>query len=159
VIAVDVWNYHWCKTAAMRIDAILPRMNEALDGARALGMTVMLCPSDVIDNYVGYPQREAVLALPQYPVPAVVNVTGPHPPVEEGCGCGRERCYANYGWDAMHPALRIDDADLMPYTQAEVYAICKKYGLTHLIYVGFHTQACLLGKPMGLKAMKSAGLR
>jgi hypothetical protein len=28
-----------------------------------------------------------------------------------------------------------------------------------LIYVGFHTQVCLLGKPMGLKAMKSAGLR
>src|SRR6185503_705916 len=24
---------------------------------------------------------------------------------------------------------------------------------------GFHTQVCLLGKPMGLKAMKSAGLR
>ena len=47
----------------------------------------------------------------------------------------------------------------MPDTQAEVYAICKKYGLTHLIYVGFHTQVCLLGKPMGLKAMKSAGLR
>src|SRR4029450_10085709 len=36
---------------------------------------------------------------------------------------------------------------------------CKKFGLTHLIYVGFHTQVCLLGKPMGLKAMKSAGLR
>jgi len=47
----------------------------------------------------------------------------------------------------------------MPDSQAEVYAVCKKFGLTHLIYVGFHTQVCLLGKPMGLKAMKSAGLR
>ena len=47
----------------------------------------------------------------------------------------------------------------MPDTQAEVYAICKERHLTHLIYVGFHTQVCLLGKPMGLKAMKSAGLR
>ena len=46
----------------------------------------------------------------------------------------------------------------MPDTQAEVYAICQKYHLTHLIYVGFHTQVCLLGKPIGLKAMKSAGL-
>ena len=46
VIAVDVWNYHWCKTATMRVDAIVPRMNKALDAARALGMTVMLCPSD-----------------------------------------------------------------------------------------------------------------
>src|SRR6185436_12008068 len=30
VIAVDVWNYHWCKTATMRVDAIVPRMNKAL---------------------------------------------------------------------------------------------------------------------------------
>ncbi|HTY88461.1 MAG TPA: NPCBM/NEW2 domain-containing protein [Candidatus Acidoferrum sp.] len=157
VIVVDVWNYHWCKTAAMRIDAIVPRMNEALDGARALGMTVMLCPSDVVDNYVGFPQREKVLALPKYPVPVVTAVTCPPPPDAGGCACGREQCRPNYGWDAMHPELRIADSDLMPNTQAEVYAICKKYGLTHLIYVGFHTQVCLLGKPMGLKAMKSAG--
>lgn len=159
VIAVDVWNFHWCKTATMRVDAIVPRMNKALDAARTLGMTVMLCPSDVVDNYVGYPQREAIFALPKFPVPSVVNVTCPPVPDAGGCACGRERCAVNYGWDGMHPALRIAEADLMPDTQAEVYAICKKYGLTHLIYVGFHTQVCLLGKPMGLKAMKSAGLR
>ena len=158
VIAVDVWNFHWCKTATMRVDAIVPRMNRALEAARALGMKVMLCPSDVVDNYVGYPQREAVFALPKYPVPVVVNVTCPPVPDAGGCACGRERCAGNFGWDGMHPALRIGEADLMPDTQAEVYAICKQYGLTHLIYVGFHTQVCLLGKPMGLKAMKSAGL-
>lgn len=158
VIAVDVWNYHWCKTATMRVDAIVPRMNKALDAARALGMMIMLCPSDVVDNYVGYPQREAVFALPKVPVPKVVDVTCPPVPDAGGCACGRERCAGNYGWDGMHPALRIAEADLMPDTQAEVYAICKQRGLTHLIYVGFHTQVCLLGKPMGLKAMKSAGL-
>ena len=159
VIAVDVWNFHWCKTATMRVDAFVPRMNKALDAARELGMTVMLCPSDVVDNYVGYPQREAIFALPKFPVPSVVEVTCPPVPDAGGCACGRERCAVNYGWDGMHPGLRIAGSDLMPDTQAEVYAICKKYGLTHLIYVGFHTQVCLLGKPMGLKAMKSAGLR
>ncbi len=159
VIAVDVWNFHWCKTATMRVDAFVPRMNKALDAARDLGMTVMLCPSDVVDNYVGYPQREAIFALPKVPVPTVVNVTCPPVPDAGGCACGRERCGGNYGWDGMHPALRIAETDWMPDTQAEVYALCQKYGLTHLIYVGFHTQVCLLGKPMGLKAMKSAGLQ
>lgn len=159
VIAVDVWNYHWCKTATMRVDAIVPRLNQALEAARALGMTVMLCPSDVVDNYVGYPQRQTVLALPEFPVPTLVDVTCPEPPDAGGCACGRERCAVNYGWDAMHPGLRIGESDLMPDTQSEVFAICQQRGLTHLIYVGFHTQVCLLGKPMGLKAMKSAGLR
>ncbi len=158
VIAVDVWNFHWCKTATMRVDAIVPRMTRALDAARELGMTVMLCPSDVVDNYVGLPQRMAVLAMPTPPVPNLVEVTCPPVPDAGGCACGRERCGVNYGWDGMHPDLRIDPADLMPDTQAEVYAICKARGLTHLIYVGFHTQVCLLGKPMGLRAMKSAGL-
>lgn len=159
VIAVDVWNYHWCKTATMRVDALVPRINRALEAARSLGMTVLLCPSDVVDNYVGFPQREAVLAMPKIEVPTVVPVTCPPAPDAGGCACGRERCGVNYGWDGMHPGLRIGDDDLMPDTQAEVYAICRQRGLTHLIYVGFHTQVCLLGKPMGLKAMKSAGLR
>jgi nicotinamidase-related amidase len=159
VIAVDVWNYHWCKTATMRVDAFVPRINKALDAARALGMTVMLCPSDVVDNYVGFPQREKVFAVPLVEVPKVMDVTCPAAPDAGGCACGRERCAVNYGWDGMHPGLRIGDDDWMPDTQAEVYAICRKLGLTHLIYVGFHTQVCLLGKPMGLRAMKSAGLR
>jgi len=159
VIAVDVWNFHWCKTATMRVDAIVPRLNQALEAARTLGMTVMLCPSDVVDNYVGYPQRQTVLALPEVSVPALVDVTCPEPPDAGGCACGRERCAVNYGWDAMHPGLRIGEHDLMPDTQSEVFGICQQRGLTHLIYVGFHTQVCLLGKPMGLKAMKSAGLR
>ncbi|MCC7376896.1 MAG: NPCBM/NEW2 domain-containing protein [Verrucomicrobiales bacterium] len=159
VVVVDVWNFHWCKTATMRVDAIVPRMNRALDVLRDLGMTMMLCPSDVVDNYVGWPQREAIFALPKIPVPKVVEVTCPPVPDAGGCACGRERCAVNYGWDGMHPALRIGDADLMPDTQAEVYALCQQRGLTHLLYLGFHTQVCLLGKPMGLKAMKSAGLQ
>ena len=158
VIAVDVWNFHWCKTATMRVDAFVPRMNKALEAARALGMTVMLCPSDVVENYAGYLQREAIFALPKVTVPKVMDVTCPPVPDAGGCACGRERCGGNYGWDGMHPALVIGSDDLMSDTQAEVYAICQKYGLTHLIYVGFHTQVCLLGKPMGLRAMKAAGL-
>lgn len=159
VIAVDVWNFHWCKTATMRVDAIVPRLNQALEAARGLGMTVMLCPSDVVENYVGYPQRQTVLALPEVAVPTLVDVTCPEPPDAGGCACGREKCAVNYGWDGMHPGLRIGEHDLMPDTQSEVFAICRQRGLTHLIYVGFHTQVCLLGKPMGLKAMKSAGLK
>jgi hypothetical protein len=159
VIAVDVWNFHWCKTATMRVDAIVPRINVALDAARALGMTILLCPSDVVDNYVEFPQREAALALPSVNVPSVVEVTCPPVPDAGGCACGHDRCAVNYSWDGMHPALKIGESDWMPDTQAEVYAICQRKGLTHLIYLGFHTQVCLLGKPMGLRAMKSAGLR
>ncbi|MFM8878142.1 MAG: hypothetical protein ACKOKG_03245 [Verrucomicrobiota bacterium] len=38
VVAVDIWNYHGCKTATMRVDAFVPRLNKALAAARDLGM-------------------------------------------------------------------------------------------------------------------------
>ncbi len=31
VVVVDLWNFHWCKTATMRVDALIPRMNKALE--------------------------------------------------------------------------------------------------------------------------------
>ncbi len=62
-------------SAAPRVDAIVPRLNQALDAARALSMTVMLCPSDVVDNDVGYPQREVLCNLPKLPVPSVLDLT------------------------------------------------------------------------------------
>ena len=128
VVAVDVWNWHWCKTATMRVDAIVPRLNKALDAARSMGMTVMLCPSDVVDNYAGFPQREAIFVLPTVEVPNLVDVTCPPAPDAGGCACGRERCGVNFGWDGMHPAFKIGENDLMPDTQEEVYAVCRRNG-------------------------------
>ena len=121
-------------------------------------MTVMLCPSDVVDNYVGWPQREKIFAMPRFEVPPLLKVECPKPQDPGGCACGRERCVVNYGWDGMHPDLKIDANDLMPDTLEDVYSLCRQRGLTHLIYCGVHTQVCLLGKPMGLRNLKAAGL-
>lgn len=159
IVVVDPWNFHWCKTATMRVDALIPRMNQALEAGRAMGMTVMLCPSDVVENYAGWPQREAVIAMARHAVPPLKKIECPAPPDGGGCACGKERCVVNYGWDAMHPDLRIGEKDLMPDTLQEVWTICKDRNLTHLIYIGVHTQVCLLGKPMGLRNLKAAGLQ
>ncbi|ODT98189.1 MAG: hypothetical protein ABS79_06295 [Planctomycetes bacterium SCN 63-9] len=159
IVVVDMWNFHWCKTATMRVAALVPRMNRVLNVARDQGMTVMLCPSDVVDNYVGWPQREKIFSMPRHTVPPLQKIECPNPPNGGGCACGRERCVVNYGWDGMHPDLAIADDDLMPDTLEDVYSICKERGLTHLIYFGVHTQVCLLGKPMGLRNLKSAGLK
>lgn len=158
VVVVDPWNFHWCKTATMRVGALIPRINRSLEGARALGMTVMLCPSDVVDNYVGWPQRELVLAMPLRAAPALHPIDCPAPPDGGGCACGHDRCVVNYGWDGMHSDLKIGADDLIPDTLDEVWTISQDRQLTHLIYVGVHTQVCLLGKPMGLRNLKSAGM-
>ncbi len=159
VVVVDPWNFHWCKTATMRVDALIPRLNHSLVACRELGKTDILCPSDVVDNYVGWPQREIVLAMEKRPEPLLQPIQCPAPPDGGGCACGHDRCVVNYGWDGMHPDLRIGPDDLIPDTLQEVWTICQDRQLTHLIYVGVHTQVCLLGKPMGLRNLKSAGMQ
>jgi hypothetical protein len=58
----------------------------------------------------------------------------------------------------MHPDLVIGENDLMPNDQQMLYSLCVEKGITHLIFMGVHTQVCLLGKSVGLRAMSQAGL-
>src|SRR5262245_6023351 len=71
IVAIDMWNYHWCKTSAARVAALVPRMNRVLQVARSLGIQVFLCPTDVADNYVGTRAVEEALAAPLVPLPRV----------------------------------------------------------------------------------------
>ncbi|MFO1499992.1 MAG: NPCBM/NEW2 domain-containing protein [Verrucomicrobiota bacterium] len=158
VVVVDMWNWHWCKTSTMRVAALVPRMNRVLNAARKVGMQVFLCPTDVADNYVGTPMVESLVATPLLPVPQARVIECPAAPDGGGCTCGAERCQSNYGWDGMHPDLQIGESDLMPNDQQMLYSLCRARGITHLIFMGVHTQVCLLGKSIGLRAMSQAGL-
>jgi hypothetical protein len=158
IVVVDMWNWHWCKTSTMRVGALVPRMNRVLEQARALGMQVFLCPTDVADNYVGTPMVESLITTKLVPVPHAREVECPAAPDGGGCTCGKERCQGNYGWDGMHPDLIIGEHDLMPNDQQMLYSLCQAKGITHLIYMGVHTQVCLLGKSIGLRAMSQTGL-
>lgn len=159
VVAIDVWNYHWCKTAAARVGALVPRMNATLAGARKLGMQVFLCPTDSVDKYVGTAPRERAAVWPRQKISWGAEVhCPPVPGFGSGCMCGNPSCQGNYGWDAMHPDLVIDENDLMPTDAEGLYSICRDKGITHLIIVGVHTQICVLGKPTGIRNMKRAGL-
>ena len=57
----------------------------------------------------------------------------------------------------MHPGLSIAEGDLMPNSFEALYTICRARGIEHLIFMGVHTQVCLLGKSVGLMNMKRAG--
>ena len=156
VVVVDIWNWHWCKTAAARVDAFVPRMNVCLDELRGMGATVFLCPTDVVDAYVGTPQRERALAVKSLPLPEPMTFSCPEPPQGPGCAC-IVRCRGNFGWNAMNPRLTIGADDLMPNSRESLYTLAKRRDITHLLYMGVHTQVCLLGKDIGLRNMKMLG--
>lgn len=76
-----------------------------------------------------------------------------------GCMCGPGlSCVVNYGENAINPDLVIDEADYIASSTEEVYTILKHHGITHVIYLGLHTNMCLFGKPGALKYMADAGM-
>lgn len=156
IVVIDMWNWHWCKTSAARVACMVPRMNKCLDGARAMGMQVFLCPTDVANNYVGTPQRETALAVKRIPLPASLNLACPHPGAG-GCMCGADNCISNGGWNGMADSLHIRENDLISSGPEELYALCKERGITHLWYMGVHTNNCVLGKPEGMRNMMNYG--
>ncbi|MBM3264438.1 MAG: NPCBM/NEW2 domain-containing protein [candidate division Zixibacteria bacterium] len=161
IVVVDLWNFHWCKTSSERVAALVPRMNKCLEIARSIGMTVFLCPTDVADNYVGTPQYETPLVATRYPAPDLPDPVYPTPADGGGCTCGasmENRCQGNFGWDGMNPNLVIADRDWIVDDRQLLYSLCREKGLTHLIYMGVHTQACLLGKSIGMLGMLKAGI-
>ena len=160
VVIVDMWNYHHCMTAEQRVGAMVPRMNRALEGARKLGIKVIWAPTDVADLYVGTPQRERAMAIPELALPHVRKI--PWCGTLDGtcmCGPGID-CHVDYGWDGMNPNLFIAPDDYIVGRDATaMYSLCDKLGLTHLIYMGVHANFCVLGKGPAIKNMYEAGLR
>lgn len=162
IVVVDMWNYHWCRTCLPRAGALVPRMNAAFDRARSLGMQIIFLPTDVILAYEFHPQRQAVLALPQQPLPQRLNLNPPNAiyPDYRYCECGPgPQCQQNYGWTAMNATLQIRDNDLIANGEHEVYNICVARGLTHLLYAGIATNICLLGKPGAASNMIRDGMK
>lgn len=160
IIVIDMWNSHWCMTTAERISAMTPRMNVVLDVARRIGMQVIWNPTDVVNAYSGYPQYERAIAEERKPTP---DVRGEHTcqfTAEVGaCQCGPGfPCHVNYGWDAMHPGLNIDDRDLISSSTDEIYSLLVKRNISNVIYMGVATNMCVYGKPGAIRHLWKAGL-
>ena len=160
IIAMDVWNYHWCRTWRNRAVSLIPRFNQAFDGARKLGMTLVFSPTNAMRDMHDTPQRKATLALRNETLPALKNLPDPYPEsLRWGmCECGLgDDCFLTYNSNNQHPDLRMVEGDYIALTQQEAYNVFKKHGITHIIYSGFATNICVWNKPTGAKFMRQFG--
>jgi nicotinamidase-related amidase len=159
IIVVDMWNFHWCMTAAERVSAMVPRMNAVLGVARNQGMQVIWNPSDVVTTYSGSPQYEKAVGVQLRQTPKVRDpLSAKFTAKVGGCMCGAGIvCKGNYGWDSMNPDLVIKENDLISSSTDEIYSLLSERGITNIIYMGVHTNMCVFGKPGALSSMTQAG--
>ncbi len=163
VVVVDMWDRHWCKTYTARVGNMVPRMNRTLAAARKLGIQVVFAPSDVVAFYKDYPQRKAMQAIPQQPVPGGIEFNPPGPPGgRDCCECGPDRpCKHGAVWSRQQKDLRIAEGDLIADCNngRELLNLCGGRGIDTLVYMGVASNMCVLNRSCGIINMKRHGLR
>ena len=64
IIVCDMWDDHWCKSAARRVGEMAGPMNEVVKKARLKGIFIIHAPSSVVNFYKTAPQRQYARKAP-----------------------------------------------------------------------------------------------
>ena len=164
LVLVDIWNTHFIESWRDRAEqvttaAIVP----VLAAARQAGLTIVHAPSVRVAEQ--YPQVQryrsasgtAPATPPEWPPESFRSRTGPYAvyrnPREQAPG--RPLHWADRL--AMSPHIDVQDGEAVVATGAQFHALLQDHRILHLLYVGFATNWCVLGKDYGIRAMKDRG--
>jgi nicotinamidase-related amidase len=173
LIICDMWDDHWCKSAAQRVDEMAGPLNEVVKKARAQGVFIIHAPSSVTDFYKDTPQRKrakdalfaktpAPLATEErwgtkwcYPDPK----REPALPIDDsdmGCDCA-VKCKIRDAWKRQIATIAIADGDAITDNGQETWNLLEARGIENVILCGVHLNMCVLGRPFGIRQMVYLG--
>ena len=159
IIICDMWDDHWSRGAAERVDAMAPRLNQVVRAARERGVQIIHAPSDTLNFYAGTAARERMLAVPKVEPPPPLPHDDPHLPVDDsdgGSDTGPEKSHR--AWSRQHPAIEIQDEDGVSDEGLEIYSFLQYMALNTVLIMGVHTNMCLLNRSFGIKALVKWGV-
>ena len=166
VIICDMWDDHYCKLAAQRVDRMAPRMNDVITAARSHGALIIHSPSGCMDVYALAPYRRRMLQAPPAKAPiklegwcyldpeheAAMPVDSSTSPCDDPIGGERVRRYSK-----QHEAIKIIGYDGVSANGQEVYNVFVQHGIKNVVIMGVHTNMCVLGRPFGIRQMVRLG--
>jgi nicotinamidase-related amidase len=173
LIVCDMWDQHWCKSAARRVSEMAGPLNEVVKTARARGVLIIHAPSSVVDFYKDTPQRRLAQAAPfaKTPVPlSTVQRWGtawcyPDPkrepalPIDDsdmGCDCAT-KCKIAAPWTRQTAAIDIAAGDAITDNGQETWNLLQARGIDNVILCGVHLNMCVLGRPFAIRQMVALG--
>jgi nicotinamidase-related amidase len=146
LLVVDTWNSHPDSEMASRVASLVPRMNQALDAARDLGITVIFCPSDCLADFDGTSYRNSIMNLP-YQQTGDNGFNPPLPPYTDsivGNMVPPSKAVPAYPmWTHQHPDLVMKPGDLASLDLQEIFNYCAENGITSLLYTGAAANMCV----------------
>jgi nicotinamidase-related amidase len=173
LIICDMWDDHWCKSAAKRVGEMAGPLNEVVKIARARGMFIIHAPSSVTSFYKDTPQRKLAQTAPfaKTPVPlSTVERWGtawcyPDPkrepalPIDDsdmGCDCAT-KCKIREAWTRQTSIIEIAEGDAITDNGQETWNLLAGRRIDNVILCGVHLNMCVLGRPFAIRQMVTLG--
>ena len=173
IIVCDMWDDHWCKSAARRVAELAGPLNETLGKARSRGVFIIHAPSTVTSFYADTPQRLRARRAPASPTPiplATAERWGtawcwpdarreavlPIDDSDMGCDCA-VKCTIRDAWTRQIATIEINPADAITDDGREVWNLLAGRGIDNVILCGVHLNMCVLGRPFGIRQLVGLG--
>jgi nicotinamidase-related amidase len=173
IIVCDMWDDHWCKSAAARVGELAGPMDAMLKAAREKGVFVIHAPSTCTAFYADTPQRKRAKDAPYSKPPIALASTErwgtcwnwPDPkregvlPIDDsdmGCDC-KQKCEIRSAWKRQNAGLTIADADAVTDDGQETWNLLAEKKIDNVILCGVHLNMCVLGRPFAIRQMVKLG--
>jgi nicotinamidase-related amidase len=168
LIICDMWDDHWCKSAARRVVEMAGPLNEMVKQARTRGVFIIHAPSSVTAFYKDTPQRRRAQSAPfaKTPLPlASVERWGtawcwtdpkheavlPIDDSDMGCSCTGAKCPIREAWTRQIATIELAPEDALTDNGQETWNLLSERGITNVILCGVHLNMCVLGRPFAIR--------
>lgn len=174
LIISDMWDDHWCQSAARRVDEMAPALNEVIKTARKQGVLIIHAPSSVVDYYSSSPQRQRAQSAP-FAKPPIQLATAlrwgttwcwpdaereavlPIDDSDMGCSCQGEKCEVRDAWSRQNRLIEMAPGDAVTDNGQETFNLLADRDIDNVILCGVHLNMCVLGRPFGIRQMVKLG--
>ena len=170
LIICDMWDDHWCKSAANRVVEMAPTLNKTVQAAREQGVFIIHAPSSVVDFYKGTPQRKLAQNAPYSKPPIKLSEaqrwgtawcwTDPKYegvlPIDDsdmGCSCKGEKCEIRSAWSRQIDLIDLKPGDALTDNGQETFNLLAERKIDNVILCGVHLNMCVLGRPFAIRQM------
>jgi nicotinamidase-related amidase len=168
LIICDMWDDHWCKSAARRVVEMAGPLNEVVKQARAKGVFIIHAPSSVTAFYKDTPQRRRAQSAPfaKTPVPLATaerwgtawcwtdskhEAVLPIDDSDMGCSCVDTKCPIVPPWTRQIATIELAPEDALTDNGQETWNLLAERGITNVILAGVHLNMCVLGRPFAIR--------
>jgi nicotinamidase-related amidase len=173
LIICDMWDDHWCKSAARRVAEMAGPLNEVVKAARSRGVFVIHAPSSVTTFYKDTPQRKLAREAPFAKTPVPLSAAErwgtkwcwpddkresalPIDDSDMGCDC-EVKCKVRDAWTRQIAAIELAEGDALTDDGQEVWNLLAARGIDHVILCGVHLNMCVLGRPFAIRQLAYLG--